>query len=67
MIDDRVQVKWYVNEDDLIGGWDIGTQSVPASQSHSAENVAWGLNHDIAEHIVALHNRDLETFWALTV
>jgi hypothetical protein len=55
-MDARLEARWYVNEDDLIGGWDIGTQSVPASQSHAAENVAWGLHQEIAEHIVALHN-----------
>ena len=56
MADQRIVQKWYVNEDDLIGGFDIGTEQGPASSSHAAENVAWGLAEHIAQHIVRLHN-----------
>jgi hypothetical protein len=58
--DTRIIQKWYVNIDDLIGGFDIGTVQAPASQSHAAENIAWGLHEHIAQHIVRLHNEWLD-------
>jgi hypothetical protein len=58
--DTRIIQKWYVNIDDLIGGFDIGTVSGFAHEGPDRENIAWGLQEHIAEHIVRLHNEWLD-------
>lgn len=44
---------WYVNENDLIGGWAIGTERGPVSGGRSRDNVADFMEQANANLIVA--------------
>lgn len=54
------QCIWYVNQEDLIGGWIITTVDKPASQINPYDGefeLANFVKKSMAEHIVELHNQ----------
>jgi len=57
-----VKNRWYVQPDDLIGGWCITNIPIPPSQ-HTKENGAYSIgdfiSYEIAAHIVQIHNENL--------
>lgn len=52
-----LEARWYVQPDDLIGGWCITVVDMPPSVGFPS--VADFLSKAAAEHIVALHNGSL--------
>ena len=60
--EDILAVPWYVNVDDLIGGYIVGNRDKPNSQyDYRVGDVAavWGAPKHVADHIAALHNQYL--------
>lgn len=58
-------VRWYVIENDLIGGWSIGTEDRPVSQYNYPGDyrvVADVLSKELGQHIVDVHNTWLEGY-----
>lgn len=57
---DYLNVKWYVVDDDVTGGWAVATVNEPVSQFLGygyGRAVADGFfDRDHAEHVVELHN-----------
>lgn len=54
--------RWYVNADNLLGGWMIANVDKPASEIVGAEEfyICDAITKEVAEHIVELHNHALE-------
>ncbi len=53
-------MKYYVVQNDTIGGWDVSTHDKPASQHEKDEHaLAWGLTLLAAEMIVRALNARL--------
>lgn len=57
--------RWYVQPNDLIGGWCVMNRDFPPSQLNrdadpDAREVGDFLGEDVARHVVALHNASLE-------
>lgn len=52
---DLLAAKWYVQENDLIGGWCAMTSDDPPSEQKGFP-VADFLTEEIAKHIVSVHN-----------
>ena len=51
-------VRWYVKEDDLIGGYCIMYEDLPPSESYLC--IVWGVkDKELAHYIVELHNNCL--------
>lgn len=59
--------RWYVQPNDLIGGWCVMTEDKPPSEADPASWIGDCLSQEVAEHIVVLHNNDDTTasskFW----
>jgi hypothetical protein len=58
---ERIGARWYVNVNDLVGGWCIGTVSGNASEHRNAADIAdMVMTREIGERIVADHDASLD-------
>lgn len=55
---EALTVKWYVQPEDLIGGWCIMTTDYPPSEN-KGHYIADFIRKEDAEYIVELHNKNL--------
>lgn len=55
---DVINIKWYVQPNDLVGGWCISNVDKPPSQHNHIDEFEIGdlLTEEVANYIVSIHN-----------